>query len=254
LYNCRILIFFLLISISISSQNDKGLELLDSIYSLRSLSKDNSLETNSRIAYAKNAIELSIKTGYDSTLLKSKRNLSFLYLNYGDISDLKAITSENHALAERLKDSVAMANADYILGYAYHEELKYDSAYYHYFNAVKFYKALKDNEKSGEVLMNMANIQQTARDYIGSEFNAIASKELFEKLPKNDRNLSNLWSANNLIGIISGELKLYDKSLEYHDLAYDYTNKMKDGYYYKILTNSNIASTYRKKGDYANIL
>jgi signal transduction histidine kinase len=62
--------------------------------------------------------------------------------------------------------------------------------------------------------------------------------------------LQTLWLIHNLIAIISGKLELYDKALEYNSLAYAYSNKMTNGYYFKISTSSNIGSVYRKKGEY----
>ncbi|WP_156133194.1 sensor histidine kinase [Lacinutrix sp. Hel_I_90] len=164
--------------------------------------------------------------------------------------ELKEISLENFELAKALKDSLVMANADYILGYAYEEEVKYDSAYYHYFRAAKVYKKLNNNTKSGEVILNMANIQNIERDYIGSEINAIEAKKLIEQLPETNYNLDTLWLIHNLLGVVSGKLKLYDKALEYHALAYKFASKMTNGYYYKITTSSNIASIYRKKAQY----
>lgn len=247
----KIFFIVLLFCTSLHCQSNFSSRSRDSIFILRKLSNDKNLSLKERVFYADKAVRLSILLKEDSTYLNSNRNLSTIYLQNGIYDSLKRLNQVNLELAKSIKDTTAMAFARYNLGFYYDYNIKYDSAYYHYFNAVKLFKAIRDDSNSGELLLNMANIQDTERDYIGGEINAIASIDLFQNLPKNDRNLSNLWSANNLIGIISGKLKLYDKSLEYHDMAYGYANKMKDGYYYKILSNSNIASTYRKKGNYS---
>ena len=96
----------------------------------------------------------------------------------------------------------------------------------------------------------MANIQESERDYIGAQNNVIKAINVVDKLQKNEYNVDTEWSLYNLIGIISGELKQYDNSIEYHNKAINSSNKLKDNYFYKIYSNVNIASTYQKKGDY----
>ncbi|WGD35510.1 sensor histidine kinase [Olleya sp. YS] len=173
-----------------------------------------------------------------------------MYLYQDDIRSLKTINKENLFLAEKIKDSSSIADANYILGYAFHEEIKLDSAYYYYYKATKVYNLIKDYTKEGEVLLNMADIQKSERDFIGAEINAITAKKIFERLPKTPNNLDTLWSIHNLLAVISSELELYDKALDYHKLAIEYADKMTNGQYYKLYSNSNIASTYRKKGDF----
>jgi len=248
--NRYFIITFLFIS-SLYSQSGKDNPAFNSIYKLRTLSKNDNLDFKTRIEYAKKAVELSLEIGADSTILSSKKNLSYLYLINRQSKDIKRINLENLELAKKLKDSSAIANAYHNLGFVYDEyESKLDSGYFYYFKAVNIYNLIDDKFNSGEVLLNMANIQNRERDYVGSEINAIEAKKLIEKLPKDDNNLLTLWFINNLLGIVSRDLKLYDKSLEYNDQAKKYTENIPDGYYFKISTISNIASTYREKGDY----
>jgi len=233
------------------SQSSKDNPAFNSVYKLRTLSKNDNLDFKTRIEYAKKAVELSLEIGADSTILSSKKNLSYLYLINRQSKDIKRINLENLELAKKLKDSSAIANAYHNLGFVYDEyESKLDSGYFYYFKAVNIYNLIDDKFNSGEVLLNMANIQNRERDYVGSEINAIEAKKLIEKLPKDDDNLLTLWFINNLLGIVSRDLKLYDKSLEYNNQAKKYTENIPDGYYFKISTISNIASTYREKGDY----
>ena len=253
-YFLLILTFFLFFSSAFSQATVKD-KLLDSIVLLRKLSKDESLDYQQSKDFALKAISLSKKYGKDSTVLKSKKRLSYIYLTNSKYEKTKSINFENLKLATKLGDSFAIANANQILGYIYDEEVKNDSAYYYYFKAVNTYKRLKKNKEASEVLLNMAIIQNDERDYIGAEINAIDSKKLLSGIPEIDYNLETLWSIHNLIGIIYGKLKLYDKALEYNDEAYKYADKMTKeynyGYYYKLSTAASIASIYRKKGDYS---
>lgn len=237
------LVILLFASLSFSQSND-------SIYYYRNLAKNTEKTNEERISYAKKAITLSEETNVDSTLLNSKRVLSFLYIIDGQIDNIKSINLDNLTLAKKISDSVSIANAYYNLGYSYGKMQKVDSAYYYYYNAVKLYDKLEDFKNYAAVLLNMANIQESERDYIGAQNNVIKAINVVDKLQKNEYNLDTQWSLYNLIGIISGELQQYDNSIDYHNKAISTSNQLKDNYFYKIYSNVNIASTYRKKGDY----
>ncbi|MBQ0788239.1 MAG: tetratricopeptide repeat protein [Oceanihabitans sp.] len=203
-----------------------------------------------RFEYARKAIKNSLVTNQDSTVLSSKRVLSYLFLIHGDYDSLFKINHENLKLATKIQDSIALANANNILGLYHHINEKHDSAYYYYFKAVKLFESLKDIRNQGEVLANMADIQETERDYIGCENNAIKSIALIEQLPENDYNLETLWYANNLIAIVSAELEQYDKALEYYNKTLSICDRMEDSYEKRLFSNINIAALYRRKKDY----
>ena len=243
--------FFLFVITVLSASNlfSQNKEL-DSIVILRNLANNNEIEIAMRFEYARKAIENSLVTKQDSTVLTSKRVLSYLFLIHGEYDSLFKINHENRKLATRIQDSSALANANNILGLYHHITEKHDSAYYYYFKAVKPFESLKDTRNQGEVLANMADIQETERDYIGCENNAIKSIALIEQLPENDYNLETLWYANNLIAIVSAELEQYDKALEYYNKTLAICDRMEDSYEKRLFSNINIAALYRRKKDY----
>jgi signal transduction histidine kinase len=168
---------------------------------------------------------------------------------------VRKINHSNLKLAHKVNDSSAIGIANFNLGFYYHNfELNHDSAYYYYYNAAKLYNKIKDDLNEGEVLVNMANIQETEKDYIGSEINAIRAISLIQKLPETDRNLDTLWSLYNLLGAISGRLQQYDKALDNHQIALSIGEKISDGYFYNLYSNNNIAFIYQEKGDYRQAL
>lgn len=232
------------------AQSDKTQIKLDSIYVLRNLTRKTNLTLESRLSYIKKAVQISLETKIDSTILMSNRELSFIYLNMGKLDVVKSINLQNIKLALKLKDSSAIAIVNYNLGYCYEKELQSDSAYYYYSDAVKIYNKLNEVQMESNVLINMAIIQRLEKDYFGAEVNVIRAISLLLTLPETENNLDKLWSLYNQLGIISEKLKKYDRSIEYHKKALTYSNKIQDSYLYSLYTNTNLGSVYREKGDY----
>ncbi|MGB6269169.1 MAG: ATP-binding protein [Olleya sp.] len=231
------------------AQTNGSDRIIDSVIKYRKLSQNPDLETNKKIDYAKKAIIFSESIANDSTILKSKKNLSFLYLVNGELDLTKKINLENLKLANKIKDSSAIANAYYILGYVYDEEVKTDSAYYYYSKAAKVYHQIKDFNDEADVLFNMSNIQEYENDYIGAEINAIKAKQVLEKLPRTQANIGSLRAICNLLGVISSSLKEYDNALDYYEEALFYSGKLEDNRY-DLYSKTNIVSIYRKKKEY----
>ena len=223
---------------------------LDSIETLRKLSKDSGLQLGLRLDYAKRASQLSIETKVDSIILRSDRDLSFIYLIMGNYDSTKLVSHSNLKLANKLKDSIAIAIANHHLGFSHHSEVQHDSAYYYYSQAVKIYNKLKEIQLEGELLINMVDIQNTEKDYIGAEVNAIRAIKLIETLPQTNNNLDTLWSLYNILGLISENLQQYDKAIEYHNKALTFSDKIPDNYLYNLYSNTNLGSVYREKGNY----
>ncbi|PSG88005.1 two-component sensor histidine kinase [Mesoflavibacter zeaxanthinifaciens subsp. sabulilitoris] len=222
------------------------------ILKLRKQANNSDLNISKRFEYAREAISLSKKYDKDSTVLASNRVLSWLFIVSGQYDSLYRVNKENLKISTRIKDSLKMAYANNNLGFYFAESNKNDSAYYYYYNARKLYELLKDIQNESNIILNMANIQESERDYIGAEINAIKGIEIAKTLPISDGNNLNLWAFNNLIGIVSSKVKRFDKSIEYHNKALEYAEKLKaEKYkYYKDFSEMNIAIVHRRKGDY----
>lgn len=243
-------ILFFFISSSIVAQDNKASSLYDNIYSLRELANNQKLDDSSRVVAAREAIKLSELTNRDSTLLKSNRILSYLFLVLGETDSLYRINHKNLKLATRLRDTLKMAYAYENLAYHFYEKTKPDSSYFYYYKARKFYDYKNNKRNVAAVLLNMANIQESEGDFIGSEINSIKGIEILKQIPKNDDVHDLLWSMYNNIGIASGELNRYDKAIEYHTKAKSYSNKIKGDYQSNLFSQVNIAIVYKRKGDY----
>lgn len=224
--------------------------LYDSIRKFRTLSAEENLDLNQRLFYAKKATELAHTTKIDSTILYSNRQLSFIYLLMDNYDPFREINYESLKLAIKLKDTSSLAAVNNNLGYYHLQDAKTDSSYYYYSKALNFFIYLKNSESESKTLLNIANIQETEKDYVGSEESAINAIKILKSLPKNEDHLDNLWTLNNLIGIVSLKLKSYDRAILYHNKALGYSDEMKYGYYNRLYSNNNLAEVYKRKGDF----
>lgn len=231
------------------SQNIKHENDLDSIFKLRERSSDESLPLQERFSYAKKASELSLKTNVDSTILISNKNLSFFHLIMNNLDLYRNLNVDNLKLAKTLNDSLSIANVNHNLGYYHHANQQNDSAYYYYSNALELYDKLDQERSVSSVLINVASIQQVENDFIGAEDNAIRAIEVLQKLPRSESVSDDLWILYNLLGINSLNLKLYDKSLEYHNEALAISRDMQSGKFNELYSKNNLAFVYRELGN-----
>jgi len=235
-----------------SPQQAKDKIPISKILRLRNLANNADLDMSKKFEYAREAISLSKNYGKDSTILESNRVLSWLFIVSGQYDSLYRVNKENLKISKKINDSLKIAYANNNLGFYFSQINKNDSAYYYYYNARKIYELLNDLQNESNVILNMANIQESERDYIGAEINAIKGIEIAKTLPISDSNNFNLWAFNNLIGIVSSKVKRFDKSIEYHNKAVAYAKKLKKEKfkYYQDFSKMNIAIAYRRKKDY----
>jgi signal transduction histidine kinase len=227
----------------------------DSIIKYRLKGDDLNNSLDDRYKFAKRAVELSEATKIDSIILRSRRILSTVYLYQEDLKSFGKINYKNINTAKQLKDSLSIAIASNNLGYYHLQNTKEnDSAYYYYSKAVAIYDRINELLRQVGALSNLSLIQQNEKDYFGSEENAIKALKLLDDLPKTEGNLDAAYILYNRLGILSLNLRQYDKSLEYHEKAIGISNRMDNGYYNKYLSIHNEASVYRKKEDYKKAL
>ncbi|MDT0558954.1 sensor histidine kinase [Ichthyenterobacterium sp. W332] len=159
------------------------------------------------------------------------------------------INKYNIRLATKLNDSSSLKIVYTNLGGFHNENERIDSAYYYFSKALKLHRQTQDIEGEARILTSIADIQETEKDYIGAEENAVKAIRLFNKLEYNDDTKEWLWRLNNLIAIVSLKLKDFDKALEYHKKAQDIAQDMEEGYYNNLYSINNMAIAYRFKGE-----
>ncbi len=242
------LLFIILISSAVYSQEKH--ELLDSIILLRENSTKSSLSKEKRINFAKRAVELSLKTKNDSTLLKSERNLSFIYLMTGEYDLFRDSTLKNLSFAQKLNDSSAIARSSSNLGFYYYQIADNTSeSYSYYLQALKYYDALNVLNEKAAVLTALATIQDDEKDYLGSEQNAIEALKIINSLEEYESQNLDKYYAYNLLGLVSLKLENYEQSIDYHNQAFDVTKTIDDGESKALQTLNNLAFAYREKGE-----
>jgi tetratricopeptide (TPR) repeat protein len=239
---------------SIISQDKIDFTKLDSVLFFRNQSKNNDLSLEERLKFAKRAADLSSNLDIDTTTILNNRNLSFLYLYLADYELFRKVNYQNLELATKLKDTFVIAIANNNLAWYHHHNQQNDSAYYYYTKALKSYNEINDIKSQALILSNISNIQYTEKDYVGSEESIIKSLKLFQQLNQDESNLENQWILYNRLGIVSKELRQFNKALEYYDKAIEISNKMNYGNSNKYTSIHNKASVFRIRGDFKKAL
>ena len=252
-------LFSLLLVITLNAQESNTSSVKDSLAYYKSLAENTTLNLDERINYIKSAIVFAQATKQDTSILKTKRLLATLYLNKISRNEigtdsLYKLNHENLKLAKKLKDTLALAYINNVLGWYHKTNYKSDSAYHYYYNTSKYFNELGMSDDEAKTLFKMADIQFEERDYVGCENTAVEAIKLYEKMPQSEYTLDNLWALYNLIAISADELKLFDKAIEYHYKALSFSDKMKDNYLYTLYSNSNIALIYKETNQYDKAL
>ncbi|AXP80668.1 Oxygen sensor histidine kinase NreB [Mariniflexile rhizosphaerae] len=258
MYKNYLYIFLFFLVSCLGAQSNVFKKQLESIHKLRQLSKSTELGLETRIAYAKQAVALSKRTGVDSVFLLSNDRLSVVYL--GDVKyfdTAKKMFHENLKLAHKLKDSLSIAYINYQLGYVCHaSRKKNDSAYYYYYNALKYFKnpsfskITKYKTTQPYILNNIAYLQKDEQDYLGSQTTSIQAINLLLTIPESEETLELLSNAYNSLGLNLKKHKDYDRALEYFQKSMDISKNIPKEYEKKLHAKINIAEVYKETGDY----
>lgn len=247
--------FFLLFSSPILlAQTVTEREDLDSIQLIHKkiFSPQQSLEN--RIALAKIAVRLSEKQKNDSLLLVSGRLLTYHYLIDGQDDNFLSQADKFLKLASKFESRMEQAHLANFKGFYFMSKQVNDSSYYYYSTAAEIFEEHKADLSLSSVLINLALIQRTEKDFIGSEENSIKAIEILQNVDKTETVLDDLWILYNGLGINSRGLKLFPQALAYFDEAIAIANTMKDGLYNKLYAQNNKAFTLRKVQNYKEAL
>ena len=211
------------------------------------LSEENS---NSDEEYSKNlskAYDLALQEKNDSLKSKHFSRISYYYSLIGDSLQFRRSNNIALSLSEKIRDSNALANNHWDLAFFLEDHAVEDSAYYHYAQAEKIFRSLKNDYSTARVLYSLAKVQSDIKDYTASEVTTIEAIELFKPLDK----YYNLFLCYNNLGSVTNALNEYDKALEYYDKALFYLDKSKmdNSNRLKNTVFNNIGMVFQAKGE-----
>ncbi|MDT0539948.1 ATP-binding protein [Croceitalea sp. P059] len=128
-----------------------------------------------------------------------------------------------------------------------------DSAFYHYQEAFGVFSSMEldssNNYYPGQLLVQIGNLQDNIKDYVGAEISHTKAIQSLEKSSRKDK----LYGAYNGLAISQGALNKFDKAIEYYKKAKEYIpyRKDKSGQERAYLSNeNNIYAVYLKSHSY----
>jgi len=187
-----------------------------------------------------NALSIdSIKSNYYSKISFEADNLNSEVL-------FRDVSSKALSLATTLRDTFKIGDAHWNYASFYSKKEAVDSAYYHYHEAYKIFKLLKNEYFTAKMLYNMGFIQGRLKDYTGSEVLMFEALTIYKKLNKN----INIYQCYNYLGLIYMELEEFEKAIYYHNKALEYLKKVDDKGTYIEWSLNNLGLVYQKMHKY----
>ena len=186
----------------------------------------------------------------DSLRLSYFSRIQWSFGNLKDSLWFRKTNRETVQIALKLRDTQRLAATNWDLGLFFDANMISDSAYYHLGKAQKLYELSGNNKRAGILYYDIALIQAKVKDYTGSEINLIKAIQLLKPLKEN------LWLHlfYNQLGINAKDLKDFDNSLNYYDIASTYLNKIENKGNLKSKLQNNIGVTYLEKQEYAKAI
>lgn len=218
----------------------------DSIFPLIQEGRNTSLSIEERRKILEDAHKKVHLTKNDSLKTKYFSRLSLAYLRINDSLRFRETNKETMRLAEKVNDSTVQAEAHWDLAIYLRNAIVLDSSYYHFAQAQKIFQAQEKKGLSGRMLFSMAQIQTDINDYTGSEVKTINAIQLLKPLNEYDH----LYNCYNNLGVVTNNLKEYDKAVDYHEEALFYLNKTNLASTLQYSSLNNIGVIYQEKGDH----
>ena len=221
------------------------------------LSEENSSSVEDYSKNLSKAYDLALEEKNDSLKSKHFSRLSYYYSLAGDSLQFRRSNQIALKLSDKIKDSNALANNHWDLASFMEDNAVEDSAYYHYAQAEKIFRSLKNDYSTARVLYSLARVQSAIKDYTASEITTVEAIELLKPLDK----YYQLFLCYNNLGSVTNALNEYDKALEYYNKALENFEKVikVDSIYYKdtelyAQALSNYAQSKNKLGDTLGVL
>ncbi|WP_343626264.1 tetratricopeptide repeat-containing sensor histidine kinase [Flavobacterium lindanitolerans] len=219
----------------------------DTLATYLALANEDTIPYENRLSYNKKAFAILINQDNDSLNRVNLFKVANRYFNMNNFDEYQKTARIIIEKAKSGKDTLSIAKGYSYLGDYYMNSPRRDSAYSYYSKAEKLYQKLNDKIGLGGIYINIATVQGYENDFLGSELSAIKALNVL----RDTKEKYKVYEAYNLLGIISNELKDYEKALEYHTKA---LNLAKDndinGFFERESSLNNIGNVYQSNNKY----
>jgi len=151
-------------------------------------------------------------------------DISYRYYLKNDSLHFRYWNNLSNSIARKNNDSSKIAESHWDLGNFYNKNSIPDSAYYHFNKALLTYKDIGDEYYSARMLLNMALVQESVKDFTGSEVTAIKALKIFDERKKHKQ----LYLTYNLLGVAYNGMDDPQNSLKFHQKALQEAVTVKD--------------------------
>lgn len=222
----------------------------DSISTWIRAAKNTSFALDQRKQFLNKAYHTLKAAPSDTAQVRTLNTIAYLNLKLGDTTLFKNRTNEALALGTRLNDSFALGDAHWNYAGYYKQKHVFDSTYYHFNAANRFFEPSGHTYESAKMQYGMAFIKGRFKDYSGSEVLTFMAIKKFKQI----KDYNSLFSCYNHLGSLQKDIYEYDRALFYYDKAIENLKKLKNNRSQQDAVLNNIGNIYLKKGDYSKAL
>ncbi|AMC11391.1 hypothetical protein Lupro_09010 [Lutibacter profundi] len=192
------------------------------------------------------AFEATKRQKSDFVKNKLLSKIALVAFDLGNDELFRKVNLKALLLSTKLRDTFRIGDAHWNYGSYYTRKEIIDSAYFHYHEAYKKFKSIKNESYTAKMLYNMGYIEGLLKDYTGSEVSIFEAITIFKKLGKD----LNLYQCYNYLGLIYYNLNEFNRAIYYHNKALEYLKNVKEKRLYKEGSLSNLGLVYQKLKDY----
>ncbi|WP_062061334.1 tetratricopeptide repeat-containing sensor histidine kinase [Aquimarina longa] len=219
---------------------------LDSITQYYRLSKADSLSIPDRLHYVNSFLEGISLSRHNSLIYNGLMQKTMLLGRIKNYDSAIKYSHQLYNLAKQNNDTIYIKHALFKLGRYHKNNNQLVDAFDYYNQGFKISRIGKDSAKAGKNLLQMANIQASLGDYLGSKTTAIDGVKYIEKTS----NIKNIAGLYHIISVANREQKNYTEALKYNEKAFKLdTNSSR----IQILKNTK-ANILANQGDYINAI
>ena len=218
----------------------------DSVIALIKLSRNTNLEDSLRLNLLHKAQSFANSISNDSLRAKYFGLLSYQYFILKDSAKFRHVNKKALEFNKIQKDSIALANAYWDLASFYETFLVKDSAFYAFKEAQNLFEKKDKLLISGRLLVNMSDIQNNVKDYVGSETTITKAIEQLKPLEE----YFWLFEAYNKLGIAVGAQGETDKALAYFNEALFYLKQDGNDKIQQARVLNNVGIVFRNTNQY----